>query len=269
MELMQLEMFVAVVEERSVRRAAERVFRTQPAVSIAVNKLEREIGMPLLGGSRHKGRQLTKAGEILYECASQMLGLRDDVLSLLVSEHRSFTGRLCIGAARTEDLRLLSHIIQSFKLQYPNVRLSYTYDGPENLVSALRERRIDMIFMLNRPDELLTKSVLAIASLLRFERGRSVWLVRRRSGQSHLARIFDTMLPSGSELETPCSVPANLPETLPVNVPLNLPEKSEIASPRLGPLRRLPRVNQSGLPSTKMSAGKGRAALATTSSRSH
>jgi DNA-binding transcriptional LysR family regulator len=268
MELMQLEMFVAVVEERSVRRAAERVFRTQPAVSIAVNKLEREIGMPLLGGSRHKGRQLTKAGEILYECASQMLGLRDDVLSLLVSEHRSFTGRLCIGAARTEDLRLLSHIIQSFKLQYPNVRVSYTYDGPENLVSALRERRVDMIFMLNRPDELLTKSVLAIASLVRFERGRSVWLVRRRSGQSHLARIFDAMLPSGSELET-ASVPVNLPETSPANVPLNLPEKSEVASRHLGQLRKLPRVNQSGLPSTKMSAGKGRAALATTSSRSH
>jgi Bacterial regulatory helix-turn-helix protein, lysR family/LysR substrate binding domain len=267
MELMQLEMFVAVVEERSVRRAAERVFRTQPAVSIAVNKLQREIGMPLLGGSRHKGRQLTKAGEILYECASQMLGLRDNVLSLLVSEHRSFTGRLCIGAARTEDLRLLSHTIQSFKLQYPNVRVSYTYDGPENLVSALRERRVDMVFMLNRPDQLLTKSVLAIASLLRFERGRSVWLVRRRSGQSHLARIFDAMLP-GSDLETASSVPVNLPESLPVNLPLNLPEKSELASRRLGQLRRLPRVNQSGLPSNKISAGKGRAAIATTSSRS-
>jgi hypothetical protein len=267
MELMQLEMFVAVVEERSVRRAAERVFRTQPAVSIAVNKLEREIGIPLLGGSRHKGRQLTKAGEILYECASQMLGLRDDVLSLLVSEHRSFTGRLCIGAARTEDLRLLSPIIQSFKLQYPNVRLSYIYDGPENLVSALRERRIDMVFMLNRPDELLTKSVLAIASLLRFERGRSVWLVRRRSGQSHLARIFDAMLPSGNDLETSSSVPLNLP-ALPENLPLNLPEKSQLASRRLGQLRRLPHVNQSGLPLNKISAGKGRAALTTTGSRS-
>ena len=44
MELMQLEMFVAVVEEGSVHGAADRVFRTQPAVSLAVLKLEKEIG---------------------------------------------------------------------------------------------------------------------------------------------------------------------------------------------------------------------------------
>ena len=202
MELMQLEMFVAVVEERSVRRAAERVFRTQPAVSIAVNKLEREIGMPLLGGPRHKGRELTRAGEILYECASQMLGLRDGVLSLLVREHRSSPGRLCIGAVATKDLRAVSHVVQSFTRQYPHVRLSYAYDSAENLVTALRERRIDVVFLLNQPDELLIKSNLMVASRLRLDRGNLLWFVRRRSGQSHLARIFDAMLPSESDLGT-------------------------------------------------------------------
>jgi DNA-binding transcriptional LysR family regulator len=52
MELMQLEMFVAVVEEGSVRAAAERVFRTQPAVSNAVSKLEREFEAPLFDRSK-------------------------------------------------------------------------------------------------------------------------------------------------------------------------------------------------------------------------
>src|SRR6267154_203662 len=47
MELMQLEMFVAVVEEGSVRAASERVFRTQPAVSIGVRKLEEDFGATL------------------------------------------------------------------------------------------------------------------------------------------------------------------------------------------------------------------------------
>jgi hypothetical protein len=210
MELMQLEMFVAVVEERSVRRAAERVFRTQPAVSIAVNKLEKEIGIPLLDGSRHKGRELTRAGEILYECASQMLDLRDGVLSLLVREHRNSAGRLCIGAARTEDLHLISHVVQSFTRQYPSVRVSYTYDSPKNLVTALRERKIDLVFLVNQPDELLVKSNLTVASLLRFERGRTLWFVRRRSGQSHLARIFDAMLPSENDPQIASSAPENL-----------------------------------------------------------
>jgi len=227
MELMQLEMFVAVVEERSVRRAAERVFRTQPAVSIAVNKLEREIGMPLLGGPRHKGRELTKAGEILYECASKMLGLRDGVLSLLVREHRSSPGRLCIGAVRTKDLRAISHVIESFTRQYPNVRVSYAYDSPENLVTALRERRIDLAFLLNQPDELLIKSNLTVASLLRIEQGGTLWFVRRRSGQSHLARIFDAMLPSESALGAAFSPPANLEEVGRLGVSRRLPSVSE------------------------------------------
>jgi DNA-binding transcriptional LysR family regulator len=213
MELMQLEMFVAVVEERSVRRAAERVFRTQPAVSIAVNKLEREIGMPLLGGPRHKGRELTKAGEILYECASQMLGLRDGVLSLLVREHRSSPGRLCIGAVRTKDLRAIAHVIQSFARQYPNVRVTHAYDSPENLVPALRERKIDLVFLSNQPDELLIKSNLMVASQLRLERNSNLWFVRRRSGQSHLARLFDAMLPAESDLKTASSTSADLERT--------------------------------------------------------
>lgn len=50
MELMQMEMFVAVVEEGSVRAAAGRVFRTQPAVSIAIRKLEEEFEAPFLIG---------------------------------------------------------------------------------------------------------------------------------------------------------------------------------------------------------------------------
>ena len=47
MELSQLEFFVTVVEERAFSKAAERVFRTQPAVSIAIKRLEDEIGTPL------------------------------------------------------------------------------------------------------------------------------------------------------------------------------------------------------------------------------
>jgi DNA-binding transcriptional LysR family regulator len=210
MELMQLEMFVAVVEERSVRRAAERVFRTQPAVSIAVNKLEREIGMPLLGGPRHKGRELTKAGEILYECASQILGLRDGVLSLLVREHRRSPGRLCIGAVDSKELRAVAHVVQSFIQQYPHVRLSYAYECRENLVIALRERKIDVVFLSNQPDELLIKSNLLVASQIRFSRGNTLWFVRRRNGQSHLARIFDAMLPSENKPATPASTATRL-----------------------------------------------------------
>jgi DNA-binding transcriptional LysR family regulator len=67
MELMQLGMFVAMAEEGSVRGTAERVFRTQPAVSITVSKLERGLEAPLFDRLTRHEYCLTHAGEALYE----------------------------------------------------------------------------------------------------------------------------------------------------------------------------------------------------------
>jgi DNA-binding transcriptional LysR family regulator len=82
MELMQLEMFIAVVEERSVRKAACRVFRTQPAISIAIKKLEYEMGAPLLDRSRQMDYRPTVIGRRLYDYATRIIGLRNKALSL-------------------------------------------------------------------------------------------------------------------------------------------------------------------------------------------
>ncbi|MGH9456875.1 MAG: LysR family transcriptional regulator [Thermoanaerobaculia bacterium] len=85
MEFKQLEMFVAVAEERSVIRAARRVFRTQPAVSMALAKLEQELGSPLFHRSRERGFQLTGVGEILHDYAKRMLALRDEAEKIVSS----------------------------------------------------------------------------------------------------------------------------------------------------------------------------------------
>ena len=81
MEFKQLEMFVAVAEERSVVRAAARVFRTQPAVTMAVQKLEQEFGSSLF--DRRSRFELTAAGKLLRDYAKQMLALRDEAAQLV------------------------------------------------------------------------------------------------------------------------------------------------------------------------------------------
>ena len=83
MELMQLEMFVAVVEEGSVRKAAARVYRTQPAVSMALRKLEQEVRASLLDRSHRRVYRLTRAGQVLYDYATRMLDLRDRAVAEL------------------------------------------------------------------------------------------------------------------------------------------------------------------------------------------
>jgi DNA-binding transcriptional LysR family regulator len=59
MELMQLQMLVAVAEEGSLQKAAVRVYRTAPAVSIAISKLEHEVGSLLLDRTRGQAFRLT------------------------------------------------------------------------------------------------------------------------------------------------------------------------------------------------------------------
>jgi DNA-binding transcriptional LysR family regulator len=81
MEFKQLEMFVGVAEERSVQRAATRVFRTQAAVSMAIAKLEGEAGRPLFVRARPEPFRLTEAGQALYRYAKKLLELRDEAAS--------------------------------------------------------------------------------------------------------------------------------------------------------------------------------------------
>jgi LysR family transcriptional regulator, benzoate and cis,cis-muconate-responsive activator of ben and cat genes len=81
MEFKQLEMFVAVAEERGVQRAAARVFRTQPAVSMAIAKLEEEVGVTLF--FRRERFRLTAAGQTLYDYARAILKLRRDANAAL------------------------------------------------------------------------------------------------------------------------------------------------------------------------------------------
>ena len=75
MDLSQLEVFLAVARERRFSRAAEKLFRTQSAVSQTIRKLEKEIGEPLFDRSSREG-VLTDAGKVLYEYAEKLINLR-------------------------------------------------------------------------------------------------------------------------------------------------------------------------------------------------
>ena len=68
-------MLIAVAQEKSFSRAAERLHRTQPAISQAIRRLETEIGEPLFDRSSKDGT-MTAAGRVLFDHAQQMLNLR-------------------------------------------------------------------------------------------------------------------------------------------------------------------------------------------------
>lgn len=98
---MQLEMFVAVVDEGGVSKAAARVLRTQPAVTMALRKLEDEVGTPLFVRSTPRDLRPTPAGRTLYHYATEVLRLRHEALCAMADcrAHARMIGRprpLCL-----------------------------------------------------------------------------------------------------------------------------------------------------------------------------
>src|SRR4030095_3251735 len=153
MDLMQLEMFVATAELRSVQRAAERVFRTQPAVSMAIRKLEDELGSPLFDRSSRGNYQLTATGEVLFSHAKRLLALRDEALTHVKELQSLEDGRVRIGANESAGNYLLPGLIQVFRRKHPKVRVDVTRQNSRQLIHDIRDNMVDLALISFAPDE--------------------------------------------------------------------------------------------------------------------
>jgi DNA-binding transcriptional LysR family regulator len=121
MELYPLKVFLAVVTEKSFSRAAEKMYRTQPAISLAVQRLEAEIGEKLIDRSATPPL-LTDAGRIVVEYARRFENLEADLQNALTELRDHSAGRLVIGANESTSLYLLRHIEQ-YRRTYPKVKV--------------------------------------------------------------------------------------------------------------------------------------------------
>jgi DNA-binding transcriptional LysR family regulator len=138
MELWQLEVLVAVGEEKSFSRAGQRLGRTQPAISSTIKQLEEEIGEPLFD-RLGKTIRLTAPGELLTEYAKRLLRLREEAV-LAVAELRGLNrGTLRLGANETTCLYLLPEVLGAFKRDYPQVQV----DIHRAITRSITERVID------------------------------------------------------------------------------------------------------------------------------
>ena len=166
MELMQLEMFVALVEEGSVRRASDRVLRTQPAVSIAIRKLEEELEVPLFDRSKRYSFRLTGAGEAFYRYAKKMLAVRREAVSDVAEIASLRAGKLLIGANESICVHLIPHFTQAFLARCPGVRLELKCLRSEGALADVKARRLDLAVVSFRPDDTELDSVFLVEDRL-------------------------------------------------------------------------------------------------------
>src|SRR5579864_6319983 len=122
MELSQLEVFLTVARERRFSRAAEKLFRTQSAVSQTIRKLEEELGEPLFDRSSREG-VLTDAGRTLQEYAEKLLNLRADAQEALLELRELQKGKLVIAANEFTALYLLP-VLAEFRRLHPMIKIT-------------------------------------------------------------------------------------------------------------------------------------------------
>ena len=138
MELSTLRVFMTVANERSFSRAAEKLARTQPAVSLALQRLESELGEKLLDRSA-KDVMLTDAGRTVLEFARRFQNLESELQNSIAELRDHSAGRLVIGANESTALYLLRHI-EHYRRLYPRVKVqirrSFSSRIPDELVDG-------------------------------------------------------------------------------------------------------------------------------------
>jgi len=152
MEMAQLEYFSSVVQEKSFSKAADKVFRTQPAVSIAIRRLEEEIGLPLLDRTQ-KTPVLTEAGQVVYDYAQRILGLRDQVGQAIAELQTLKRGRVRVGANESTSLYLLPELILTFRENHPDVKVEIFRHVSHRLPREVLERNVDFALMASEPED--------------------------------------------------------------------------------------------------------------------
>lgn len=132
-------------EEGSFSKAAEKLFVTQPALSIAVRKVEERIGMPVFDRN-HRPLTLTPAGEAYIDMVRNM-----KLLSLEFSQKINDligldAGIVRIGGSHYINSYILAPYLSAFSRKYPKVELRIIEKSSFELCSMLRQRQIDIAF---------------------------------------------------------------------------------------------------------------------------
>ncbi|MEO8026479.1 MAG: LysR family transcriptional regulator [Bryobacteraceae bacterium] len=142
MDLDQLHTFLEIVRLKSFSKAAQAVYRTQPAISAQVRQLETELNTTLFDrlGTRIS---LTAAGKIFAEYSEQILELRRRAQNTIQELERVPRGELVIAANEATCIYVLPRVFSEYKKQYPNVQLSVDRSYGAGVMQAVIDNQAD------------------------------------------------------------------------------------------------------------------------------
>ncbi len=157
MDINQLEVLVAVAREKSFSRAAEVLYRTQPAVSQAIRRLEKEVGEKLFDRSSKDGT-LTIAGEVLLDYAKQMLNLRQNAHVAIKELKNLHHGKVTISANEHTVFCLLP-LIEEFSRRHPLIKVEVKRGVASRIPTEITAREVELGVISFKPKDESVKSV--------------------------------------------------------------------------------------------------------------
>ncbi|HVM93639.1 MAG TPA: LysR family transcriptional regulator [Terriglobales bacterium] len=142
MDFDQLEIFLEVARLSSFSRAAEKRFRTQPAISSQIRALEEEVGARLLDRSGGKV-SITAAGKLFFKYAEETIEHRKTILTEIAETERVPRGEIVVGANEGTCLHILPDVFAQFKRDYPNVAVSIKRSDYAKILESILENAVD------------------------------------------------------------------------------------------------------------------------------
>jgi DNA-binding transcriptional LysR family regulator len=142
MDFDQLETFVEVARHLSFSRAAEKRFRTQPAISAQIRALEEEIGARILDRSGGKV-SLTAPGKAFLRYVEEALEARRNILAEMAEMERVPRGELVVAANEGTCLHILPEVFAEFKKLYPDVSVNVKRSESPKILEAIIDNTID------------------------------------------------------------------------------------------------------------------------------
>jgi len=142
MDFDQLETFLAVARLSSFSRAAEKRFRTQPAISAQIRALEDEVNARLL--DRSGGRvSITSAGKVFQKFAEETVDARKSALAAIGETERIPRGEIVVGANEGTCLHILPEVFAQFKDRYPDVAVNIKRADYARILECISDNSVD------------------------------------------------------------------------------------------------------------------------------
>ncbi len=139
----QLRIIRAIAEQGSFRKAADKLFISQPAVSLQVQSLERALEVTLFDRGGRKV-VLTEPGKLLVDYSARILNLSEEACRALVDLQDLKRGTLALGASQTVGTYMMPRIIGEFRKSYPQISVQLQVLSTRRVASGVAEGQLDL-----------------------------------------------------------------------------------------------------------------------------